>query len=42
LTFLHTFRPAGAVKGWCAVRTLQIYFSNGLLTPALGLLRIEI
>ena len=21
--FLHTYRPAGAFKGWCAVRTLQ-------------------
>ena len=21
--FLHTCRPAGAFKGWCAVRTLQ-------------------
>ena len=20
--------PAGAFKGWCAVRTLQMYFSN--------------
>ena len=28
--FLHTFRPAGAVRGWCAVRTLQIYFPNRL------------
>ena len=29
--FLHTCRPAGAVRGWCAVRTLQMYFSNKFL-----------
>ena len=26
LAFLYTFRPSGAFKGWCAVRTLQMYF----------------
>ena len=30
VVFLHTFRPSGAFKGWCAVRTLQMYFSNKL------------
>ena len=24
--------PAGAFKGWCAVRTLQMYFSNRFLS----------
>ena len=28
--FLYTFRPSGAIRGWCALRTLQMYFSNRL------------
>ena len=31
VALLHTFRPSGAFKGWCAVRTLQMYFSNRIL-----------
>ena len=27
--------PSGAFKGWCAVRTLQMYFSNGFLISRL-------
>ena len=30
LAFLYTFRPSGAIRGWCALRTLQMYFSNRL------------
>ena len=38
LAFLHTFRPAGAFKGWCAVRTLQMYFSNRFLSSPSALI----
>ena len=31
VAFLYTCRPSGAFRGWCAVRTLQMYFSNKLL-----------
>ena len=30
IAFAHLI-PAGAFKGWCAVRTLQMYFSNRIL-----------
>ena len=36
LGLLDTFRDAGALKGWCAVRTLQEMVGRGFLSHSLS------